>query len=85
MATASRRIFKPEIREAASVEAQTQTLAIGKSESSSASPTLAADDVYRMIEETAYFKAEARGFAPGIELQDWLEAEREVRERLKVS
>ena len=26
----------------------------------------------------AYFRAEKRGFAPGGELQDWLEAEREI-------
>jgi hypothetical protein len=32
----------------------------------------------QMIAERAYQKAEARGFAPGGEEQDWLEAEREV-------
>ena len=31
-----------------------------------------------MIAESAYFKAERRGFAPGNEVADWLEAEREV-------
>lgn len=30
------------------------------------------------IAELAYFRAEKRGFAPGLELQDWLEAESEV-------
>jgi hypothetical protein len=39
------------------------------------------EDVRRRIEMSAYFKAKARGFAPGYELQDWLEAEREVRQR----
>ena len=39
----------------------------------------APEDVRRRIEMQAYFKAKARGFAPGYELQDWLEAEREVR------
>ena len=29
------------------------------------------------IAELAYFKAENRGFAPGHELEDWLEAEGE--------
>ncbi|MFZ2406677.1 MAG: DUF2934 domain-containing protein [Methylobacter sp.] len=29
------------------------------------------------IAELAYFKAENRGFAPGHELEDWLEAEQE--------
>jgi hypothetical protein len=30
------------------------------------------------IAEAAYWRAERRGFAPGGELDDWLEAEREV-------
>jgi hypothetical protein len=30
------------------------------------------------IEEGAYFRAERRGFAPGFELLDWLEAEQEI-------
>ena len=29
------------------------------------------------IAELAYYKAERRGFEPGHELEDWLEAERE--------
>jgi hypothetical protein len=32
----------------------------------------------RQIARAAYLRAEARGFAPGRELDDWLEAEREV-------
>jgi hypothetical protein len=31
-----------------------------------------------MIAEAAYFKSERRGFTPGHEMTDWLEAEREV-------
>lgn len=30
------------------------------------------------IAEIAYFKAESRGFLPGYELSDWLEAEQEI-------
>lgn len=33
---------------------------------------------WAMVQERAYFKAERRGFAPGREMQDWLEAEWEV-------
>ncbi len=38
-----------------------------------------ADPVSRLqwISEAAYYKAEARGFGPGNEVDDWLEAERE--------
>ena len=41
------------------------------------------EEFERQIRETAYYKAEARGFAPGRELDDWLEAEAELRERLR--
>jgi hypothetical protein len=30
------------------------------------------------IAELAYYKAESRGFEPGYDMQDWLEAEQEV-------
>jgi len=43
---------------------------------------LSPEEVYRLIQESAYFKAKARGFAPGHEVQDWIEAEQEVRRRL---
>jgi hypothetical protein len=33
------------------------------------------------IAEAAYWRAERRGFAPGRELDDWLEAEREIDAR----
>ena len=36
----------------------------------------------RMIAEQAYYLAEARGFAAGHELEDWLAAERLVDDRL---
>lgn len=35
-----------------------------------------------MVAEAAYFRAEKRGFLPGFELHDWLEAEREIHSRL---
>ena len=46
-------------------------------------PGLSPEEVYRLIQESAYFKAKARGFAPGHEVQDWIEAEQEVRRRLE--
>lgn len=36
----------------------------------------------QMIAEAAYYRAEKRGFAPGFENRDWLEAEKEVLARL---
>jgi len=37
-----------------------------------------------MIAERAYYKAQQRGFQPGYELADWLEAEREQLESAAV-
>jgi hypothetical protein len=33
-----------------------------------------------MISEAAYYRAENRGFGPDHELEDWLEAEKQVKE-----
>ena len=49
---------------------------------SSTGAKLSPEEVYRLIQESAYFKAKERGFAPGHEVQDWIEAEAEVRHRL---
>jgi hypothetical protein len=48
---------------------------------SNAQVDLNADEMHRLIQEAAYFKAKARNFAPGHEVQDWIEAESEVRLR----
>jgi hypothetical protein len=39
---------------------------------------LTAAERHRRISELAYKRAELRGFAPGNETEDWLDAEREV-------
>ena len=41
-------------------------------------------NVRSMIAERAYYKAEQRGFQPGYELVDWLEAEREQLESVSM-
>lgn len=43
-----------------------------------ARPVLSVVDSSSSIAERAYYKAEARGFEPGHELEDWLAAEAEV-------
>ena len=40
--------------------------------------TLNSVDLDARIAELAYLKAESRGFEPGHELEDWLEAEQEL-------
>lgn len=37
------------------------------------------DDLRAAIAEAAYYRAEQRGFEPGYEMTDWLEAEKEVQ------
>ncbi len=54
----------------------------GKALPDNAGAKLSPEEVYRLIQESAYFKAKERGFAPGHEVQDWIEAEAEVRQRL---
>ena len=52
--------------------------------SASTEPTSVTADRLNAIATAAYYKAEARGFAPGQELDDWLGAEAnfdEIRKR----
>jgi sterol desaturase/sphingolipid hydroxylase (fatty acid hydroxylase superfamily) len=41
-------------------------------------PSVQSINLDAMIAEAAYYKAEKRGFYPGNEIQDWLEAKREI-------
>jgi hypothetical protein len=43
----------------------------------------APEDMRRRIEMAAYLRAKQRGFTPGYELEDWLKAEAEVKDRLQ--
>ncbi|HZQ73858.1 MAG TPA: DUF2934 domain-containing protein [Burkholderiales bacterium] len=45
-------------------------------------PRVSPDEIKRLIAEAAYFRAKDRGFQPGYELEDWVQAEAEVRQRL---
>ena len=37
-------------------------------------------ELYNWIAVAAYYRAEKRGFAPGGEMQDWIEAEAEIEQ-----
>lgn len=37
-----------------------------------------AQERHRLIAEAAYYRAQARGFAPGGEMDDWIQAEAEI-------
>lgn len=44
-----------------------------------------ASEIYEMIRQAAYYRAEKRGFTPGLEAEDWVHAEAEVLARLRAS
>jgi Protein of unknown function (DUF2934) len=48
-------------------------------------PTPTPEEVRKLISEAAYYRAKQRGFAPGHELEDWVQAESEVLQRLNGS
>jgi hypothetical protein len=49
-----------------------------KKKASLATTKVTDPDLHQTISREAYFRAERRGFVPGLELQDWMEAEKEV-------
>jgi hypothetical protein len=40
------------------------------------------EERYKLIAKAAYFRAEQRSFAPGYDLEDWLQAETEIERKL---
>ena len=50
--------------------------------SSSARAEVSAEEIRQLIAEAAYYRAKQRGFQPGHELDDWVQAEAEVTRRL---
>jgi hypothetical protein len=52
---------------------------VRKSSAEKPSPPVSSDDLQRLVAEAAYYRAQKRGFEPGYELEDWVEAEAEVK------
>lgn len=52
---------------------------------SSARATASPEEIRQLIAEAAYYRAKQRGFAPGHELEDWVQAESEVMRRVERS
>jgi hypothetical protein len=50
--------------------------------SGNARADISPDELRKLISEAAYYRAKQRGFAPGHELEDWIQAEAEVIGRL---
>lgn len=49
-----------------------------KSAAKDVKPVITSEERHRMISEAAYYLAEKRGFVPGHEESDWLQASKEV-------
>jgi hypothetical protein len=43
---------------------------------------ISVEEMRKLISEAAYYRAKQRGFAPGHELEDWIQAEAEVKRRM---
>jgi hypothetical protein len=57
----------------------TKTISANAGKSVTGKPKkLSNDQIFSNIAVSAYYKAEARGYEPGHEIQDWLEAEAEI-------
>lgn len=54
-------------------------------EPQTASVRVAPEQRQQLIAQAAYFIAERRGFAPGNELEDWLQAEAEIEACMKAA
>lgn len=54
-------------------------------EKQTASVKIVPEQRQQLIAQAAYFIAERRGFAPGNEIEDWLQAEAEIEACIKVA
>lgn len=52
---------------------------------SNARADVTAEEIRQLIAEAAYYRAKQRGFTPGHELEDWVQAESEVMRRVERS
>jgi len=50
--------------------------------SSNARVEISAEELRKLVSEAAYYRAKQRGFTPGHEMDDWIQAEAEVLRRI---
>lgn len=72
------RISRPKLADTTPARRRTQRRGDGEE-------TISPEERLQLVSLGAYYRAEARGFAPGRELDDWLEAESEVEASLRPS
>ncbi len=71
---------KPAAKKKPTVKKKTKAKNKPATKSGPGASSISAAEKQRLIQETAYFIAQQRGFAPGNEIQDWLIAEKKVNE-----
>jgi len=50
--------------------------------SGAARAEMSPDELRKLVSEAAYYRAKQRGFTPGHEMEDWIQAEAEVLRRI---
>jgi hypothetical protein len=70
---------------AASVTPRPDTKAAAPRRASNIRADASPEEIRRLIAEAAYYRAMERGFEPGHELEDWIEAESEVMSRINAA
>jgi len=75
---------KPDVKAAAPRRATAEQRAAPVT-TSNVRAELSPEEIRELIAEAAYYRAEQRGFEPGHELEDWIEAESEIIGRLNSS
>lgn len=66
----------------APAKAPAKTTARPRGFTGNASADVSLDELRKLISEAAYYRAKQRGFTPGHELEDWIQAEAEVMRRV---
>jgi Protein of unknown function (DUF2934) len=59
-----------------------RTTARPQSFTGNARADISPDELRKLVSEAAYYRAKQRGFTPGHELEDWIQAEAEVMRRV---
>lgn len=77
-ATAKKTITKKVSKKKVASTKKTSAKKATKKPTKSSSLEITAEERWKMIAVTAYHRAEKRNFAPGDELQDWTESEKEI-------
>lgn len=73
-------VGQPRKRSGVASTPRSSAVNVKKQEKKAKAPRTSEADMHQLIQMEAYFRYEKRGFEAGAELQDWLDAERVVRQ-----